>query len=220
MNEESTLPRLLQDPQFLVSAHTPNQWPPDCGAEVAFAGRSNVGKSSAINAIANRRGLARTSKVPGRTQQIVFFRLDGDRRLVDLPGYGYAKVPESLRRHWRRMIECFLRSRSCLRGLILLMDIRHPMTALDRQMLAWSENAGLTVHVLLTKCDKLSRNQAQRSLQDVAGQLTQFANAVSVQLFSSLDRNGCPQARQVIADWLTHPQRKTPRTQGEDIPGL
>lgn len=212
MTDEPILPPLLHHPQFLISAHDPDQWPSDHGAEVAFAGRSNVGKSSAINTITNRRGLARTSKIPGRTQQIVFFRLDGDRRLVDLPGYGYAKVPESLRRHWGKMIERYLRTRLSVRGLILLMDIRHPVTVLDRQMLEWSENARLTVHVLLTKSDKFSRSKAQQSLRAVATQLDGFSNAVSVQLFSSVTRTGCRQARELIAQWLTQTERKMPRT--------
>ncbi len=219
MINEPILPPLLQHPQFLISAHNPDQWPPDHGVEVAFAGRSNVGKSSAINTITNRRGLARTSKIPGRTQQIVFFRLDGDRRLVDLPGYGYAKVSESLRRHWRHVIEQFLGTRSSLGGLILLMDIRHPLTVLDRQMLEWSEGVDLTVHVLLTKSDKLSRSKALRTLREVTVQLGGLSNTVSVQLFSSLKRTGCSQAQQVLVQWLTHTQRKMPRTQGEDIPG-
>jgi GTP-binding protein len=219
MMDEPILPPLLRNPQFMISAHNPDQWRPDHGVEVALAGRSNVGKSSAINTLTNRRGLARTSKIPGRTQQIVFFRLDGDRRLVDLPGYGYAKVPESLRRHWGQMIERFLRTRLSLRGLILLMDVRHPVTVLDRQMLEWSEAADLTVHVLLTKSDKLSRSKALRSLREVTIQLDGFSNAVSVQLFSSLNRTGCPKAREVLIQWLTRTERKMPRTQGEDIPG-
>ncbi len=219
MTDEPILPPLLRHPQFLISAHNADQWPPDHGAEVAFAGRSNVGKSSAINTITSRRGLARTSKIPGRTQQIVFFRLDDDRRLVDLPGYGYAKVPESLRRHWGHMIERFLATRLSLRGLILLMDIRHPLTVLDRQMLGWTESADLTVHVLVTKSDKLSRSKAQQCLREVTIQLGGFSNAVSVQLFSSLTRSGCTTAREVLSKWLTCTERKMPRTQGEDIPG-
>jgi GTP-binding protein len=212
MNDEPNLPPLLHHPQFLISAHIPDQWPPDHGAEVAFAGRSNVGKSSAINTITNRRSLARTSKTPGRTRQIVFFRLDDDCRLVDLPGYGYAKVPESLRRHWGQMIERFLRTRMSLRGLILLMDIRHPLTVLDRQMLEWSESADLAVHVLLTKSDKLSRSKAQQSLREVKMRLSGFCNAVSVQLFSSVNRTGCLEARDILVKRLAHPERKMPRT--------
>ncbi len=219
MTDEHILPLLLHNPEFLISAHNAEQWPPDHGAEIAFAGRSNVGKSSAINTITNRRHLARTSKVPGRTQQIVFFRLDSDRRLVDLPGYGYAKVPKTLRQHWGQMIERFLRTRSSLCGLILLMDVRHPLTRLDRQMLEWSECAHLPVHVLLTKSDKLSRSKAQQSLRDVVIRLRGLSNAVSVQLFSSANRRGCPDARDILVGWLSHTETKTPRTQGEGIPG-
>jgi GTP-binding protein len=175
-------------------------------------GRSNVGKSSAINTITNRRSLARTSKTPGRTRQIVFFRLDDDCRLVDLPGYGYAKVPESLRRHWGQMIERFLHTRMSLRGLILLMDIRHPLTVLDRQMLEWSESADLAVHVLLTKSDKLSRSKAQQSLREVKMRLSGLCNEVSVQLFSSANRTGCLEARDILVKWLAHSERKMPRT--------
>ncbi len=196
------LPRLLHNPRFLIGAHQPGQWPPDVGAEVAFAGRSNVGKSSALNTLVLRRDLARTSKTPGRTQQIVFYLLDEDRRLVDLPGYGYAKVPESLRRHWARVIERFLRTRSSLRGLVLLMDIRHPLTPLDRRLLDWCESTGLAVHILLTKMDKFSRSKAHQNLLQVRAELSTRGNAISAQLFSSANRHGSEEARDRIVRWL------------------
>ena len=194
-------PKLLREPRFLIAAHSPEQWPTDRGVEVAFAGRSNVGKSSAINALTHRKALARTSRTPGRTQQIVFFELNEQQRLVDLPGYGFAKVPAELRRHWGRAIESYLTTRLSLRGLILLMDARHPLTALDRQMLEWCAGADLAVYLLLTKIDKLSRNQAaitQRKVNDNAHQL----GCVGVQPFSARDHTGVAQTRQRIVDWL------------------
>jgi len=196
-----TLPALLRDPQFMVSAHQPNQWPPDQGAEVVFAGRSNVGKSTAINAIVQRKALARTSKTPGRTQQIVFFALAPQRRLVDLPGYGYAKVAATLKQHWARTIMQYLAERQALRGVVLLMDIRHPLTPLDQQLLEWCGDAALPVHILLTKADKLKRAAANRVLAQVRGAFPADA-PISVQLFSAQDRTGLAEARSVVVDWL------------------
>ncbi|MDH3280553.1 MAG: ribosome biogenesis GTP-binding protein YihA/YsxC, partial [Gammaproteobacteria bacterium] len=181
MHRDSPLPPMLREPQFVVSAHQPGQWVPDAIAEVAFAGRSNVGKSSAINAITRRRGLARTSKTPGRTQQIVFFRLRPNRYLVDLPGYGYARVPPPLQRHWRRTIEAYLSTRACLKGLVLLMDARRPLTVLDRQMLAWSEAASLPVYVLLTKADKLGRGAVTDALRRVRSAVAAYSADIAVQ---------------------------------------
>ena len=150
----------LSQAEFVISANRPAQFPPDKGSEVAFAGRSNAGKSSALNAIAGRKSLARTSKTPGRTRLVNFFALpDGD-RLVDLPGYGYARVPEAMRRHWRHLMEAYFNQRRSLAGLILVMDVRRPLTEYDRQMLAWSEGVGCLTHILLTKADKLSRGKA------------------------------------------------------------
>ena len=193
-------PKLLSEPRFLVAAHSPRQWPEDKGAEVAFAGRSNVGKSSAINIITQRKALARASRTPGRTQQIVFFELSSDRRLVDLPGYGYAKVPVKLRQHWGRMIEQYLLTRRALRGLILLMDARHPMTPLDRQMLDWCHSAQLAVHILLTKIDKLSRNQAIAAVK--ATQTVAESVNAAVQPFSTVNHEGIGEARVQILSWL------------------
>lgn len=194
--------KLLHKARFTVAAAERRQWPPGATAEVAFAGRSNVGKSSAINAITGRRGLARTSKTPGRTQQIVFFELGGGTRLVDLPGYGYAKVPDHVRAAWAGLIESYLGEREALRGLILLMDTRHPLTELDRQLLEWCEPGGLPVHILLTKTDKLSRSQAGRAEMQVARAVSELANEVTVQQFSSLKRTGVEAAREKIAAWL------------------
>lgn len=194
-------PKLLCSPEFLTAAHSPGQWPPDTGVEVAFAGRSNVGKSSAINAITQRRRLARTSRTPGRTQQIVFFGLAPSLRLVDLPGYGFAKVPAELRRHWGEVIERYLSSRKCLRGLILLMDSRHPLTPLDQQMLDWSSAAGLDLYILLTKIDKLSRNQAATAIRKVRKETSDLERAF-VQPFSAVDHTGVEETREQLVEWL------------------
>lgn len=194
--------KLLNRAQFTMAAAEPRQWPPGAAAEVAFAGRSNVGKSSAINVITGRRALARTSKTPGRTQQIVFFDLGDGAGLVDLPGYGYAKVPERLRASWGVMIERYLTEREALRGLILLMDARHPLTELDQHLLEWCEPGGRRVHILLTKTDKLSRSQARQAEMQVARAVSELENEVTVQQFSSLKRTGVQQAQAKIGAWL------------------
>ncbi len=194
-----------QRAQFLKSLPTIAGAPADGGAEVAFAGRSNAGKSSALNAITGIRALARTSKTPGRTQHLVFFGLDEDRRLVDLPGYGYAKVPERLKHQWQHTMEQYLRRRQSLQGLVLVMDIRHPLTDYDRQMLEWCLHADLPVHVLLTKADKLSRGAAANTLQQVRRELSPRMPNVSVQVFSGLKRAGVEEARAVLDRWLGFP---------------
>ena len=181
--------------EFLISANRPAQFPPDKGSEVAFAGRSNAGKSSALNAIAGRKSLARISKTPGRTQLVNFFALpDGD-RLVDLPGYGYARVPDAMRRHWRHLMEAYFNQRRSLAGLILVMDVRRPLTEFDRQMLAWSEGVGCLTHILLTKADKLSRGKASAMLHEVRSAVDP---ETSVQLFSATKKSGVDQAREAL----------------------
>jgi GTP-binding protein len=187
---------------FLVSAQRFSQCPADSGAEVAFAGRSNAGKSSALNAITGIRGLARTSKTPGRTQLINFFALDDERRLVDLPGYGFAKVPERVKQEWQRELTLYLQRRQALRGLILLMDIRHPLKEYDRQLLEWCQSSELPVHILLTKADKLSRGAGGGVLQKLRHQLAKDYPGSTVQLFSSLKNQGLDEAREQIANWL------------------
>lgn len=204
-------PKILSHPRFLLAAHTPGQWPPDEGMEVAFAGRSNVGKSSAINTITQRRALARASRTPGRTQQIVFFQLSETQRLVDLPGYGYAKVPMKLRHHWSKMIERYLTTRRALRGLVLLMDARHPLTPLDVRMLEWSRSADLAIHVLLTKIDKLSRNQAALALREVRRKTD--LQEVTVQPFSAVDYTGVDEVRSHIVRWFCPDDPATPKKQ-------
>lgn len=188
--------------QYLTGAAKMRDCPPDDLTEVAFAGRSNAGKSSALNAIVDQKNLARTSKTPGRTQLIHFFELpEGQGRLVDLPGYGYAKVPEQIRRQWGQLIESYLSKRSCLQGVVLMMDIRHPLTEFDEQMLDWCMAAGLPCHILLTKADKLGRGAAQSTLLKVKKALNPEA-PISIQLFSSPKKQGVDDARDKIASWL------------------
>ncbi len=182
---------------FLTSANARHQFLPDAGAEVAFAGRSNAGKSSAINAIVNRRQFARTSKTPGRTQLVNFFSLGDERRLVDLPGYGFAKVSESVRAHWGKLLTEYFTARESLTGLILVVDIRRGLTAFDEQMIEFADE--LPVHVLLTKADKLKRGQAAKALLTARKALGERA---SVQLFSALKRDGIEEARAVLDSWL------------------
>lgn len=177
------------------------QLPAGTGAEIAFAGRSNAGKSSAINALANRNRLAFVSKTPGRTQQINYFSLGADRYLVDLPGYGYAKVPRDMKREWEDLIGGYLQGREQLRGLVIMMDVRHPLTPLDVQLIEWLIPQGKPIHVLLTKADKLTRQQAAQQLRQVAKAL-QGVPQSSVQLFSAVSRQGAEEAEAVLAGWL------------------
>ena len=193
---------LFQNATFYISAHHLSDLPPPAGVEVAFAGRSNAGKSSALNTLANHNRLAYVSKQPGRTQLINFFSLGNDRFLVDLPGYGYAKVPASMRAHWQMTLSKYLSHRSTLYGLVLVMDCRHPLTPLDRQMLDWFAPSGRPIHVLLTKSDKLSRNAANQTLQVVKKELQSTWGNCSIQLFSSLKKQGVEEAETVIGAWL------------------
>ncbi|MDX5444501.1 MAG: ribosome biogenesis GTP-binding protein YihA/YsxC [Zoogloeaceae bacterium] len=188
--------------RFLTSAARLSQAPADAGREAAFAGRSNAGKSSALNAITGHKGLARTSKTPGRTQLINFFEVTPAARLVDLPGYGYAKVPPEVKAQWQRHLTAYLAERESLTGLILLMDVRHPLTEFDRQMLDWCAQGGLPVHVLLTKADKLKRGAAQNTLLSVRRELKLLHPQASAQLFSALDGTGLEEARDRLAAWL------------------
>ena len=193
---------LFQNATFYISAHHLRDLPAPVGVEVAFAGRSNAGKSSALNTLANHNRLAYVSKQPGRTQLINFFSLGNDRFLVDLPGYGYAKVPASMRAHWQMTLSNYLSHRSTLYGLVLVMDCRHPLTPLDRQMLDWFSPSGRPIHVLLTKSDKLSRNAANQTLQAVKKELQSIWGNCTIQLFSSLKKQGVEEAEAVIGAWL------------------
>ncbi|MDC1180737.1 ribosome biogenesis GTP-binding protein YihA/YsxC [bacterium] len=186
---------------FVTSAANLAACPPESLAEVAFAGRSNAGKSSAINAITNQTRLARISKTPGRTQLINFFGLAEGRFLVDLPGYGFAKVPLSVKNKWQEELEKYLRRRQVLCGLILLSDIRHPLKDFDRMMIDWAVQSGLPLHLLLTKSDKLKRGAAQNTLLAVQKELRPFDN-VTVQLFSSLKNDGVTEVRAKLDEWL------------------
>lgn len=189
--------------QFLTSAAKLNQCPPDEGWEVAFAGRSNAGKSSAINSLTKHNKLAKTSKTPGRTQLINFFMLSENQRLVDLPGYGFAKVPLKVKQEWTRQLENYLQKRRCLRGLIVLMDIRHPLQPFDQQMLDWTLSANMPVHILLTKADKLKRGAANATLLKVRAALEPLGERASVQLFSALKHTGHGELTATLDNWLT-----------------
>ena len=188
--------------QFLTSASALSECPADSEAEVAFAGRSNAGKSSAINSICSQSGLARTSKTPGRTQLINFFAIEPASYLVDLPGYGFAKVPLKVKNRWQKELEKYLSLRKPLVGLILLTDIRHPLKDHDLVMIDWAVKSSLPLHLLLTKSDKLKKGAAQNALLKVRAQTENFPN-VTVQLFSSLKTIGIAEAREVITGWLT-----------------
>ena len=194
---------------YLTSAAKLSQCPPDEGWEVAFAGRSNAGKSSAINSLTGNSKLARTSRTPGRTQLINFFELSARQRLVDLPGYGFAQVPLAIKREWTKQLENYLQQRRCLRGLILLMDVRHPLQAFDRQMLDWALAAAMPVHILLTKSDKLKKGPATSALLQLRAELGPHRSVVSAQLFSALKHSGHEQLRAVLDNWLTNEREFT-----------
>lgn len=205
---DSPVPRLnYPTASFIISAPTLALCPDDTGAEVAFAGRSNAGKSSAINALTQQNSLARTSRTPGRTQLINFFSVMNDEslRLVDLPGYGYAKVPELVKLEWQKHLAEYLRNRFSLRGLVLLMDVRHPLTEFDQMMLNYADQREMPVHILLTKADKLKKGPASASLQKVRSRLKEWEDLVSVQLFSSLKRDGVDTLSQKLNQWLYTP---------------
>ncbi|HEX5635990.1 MAG: YihA family ribosome biogenesis GTP-binding protein [Gammaproteobacteria bacterium] len=187
---------------FHISAARAAQFPKDGSAEVAFAGRSNAGKSSALNTLCQNKNLARTSKTPGRTQLVNFFNLDDQRRLVDLPGYGYAKVPLAVRMGWQKLMENYLSERPSLRGLVIIMDIRHPLTDIDWRMINWCLHYKKSVHILLTKSDKLSRGAAANALQQVRRTLKSEAPTATVQMFSSLNKVGVDELEAVLNDWL------------------
>ncbi len=190
---------------YLLAAHTPRQLPPDGGFEVAFAGRSNAGKSSALNALCQQNALARVSKTPGRTQQLVFFGLPPHeaKYLVDLPGYGYAKVPKDLQAHWQAFLADYFRSREALKGLVVVMDIRHPLKDYDRQIIGYAIDNKLPVHAVLTKADKLGRGPGLNILQAVRKDLqATYGDSVAVQTLSSESKAGVDELRQVVARWL------------------
>lgn len=188
---------------FLTSAAKVSQCPEDIGWEVAFAGRSNAGKSSAINSLTQNHKLARTSKTPGRTQLINFFTVGEQQRIVDLPGYGYAKVPQKLKQDWTKQMEAYLQERQSLRGLILLSDCRHPLQPFDQQMLTWAAEADMPVHMLLTKCDKLSKGAGKQTLLKVRNSVAPLGELVTCQLFSALKHTGHGELIATLDQWLT-----------------
>jgi len=187
---------------FLISANHLEQLPADEGAEVAFAGRSNAGKSSALNAITDNGSLARTSKTPGRTQMINYFKIDAEHRLADLPGYGFAKVPVAVKRHWQGVLEGYFADRQSLKGVILMMDIRHPMKPFDDMMLSWCQQSGVAAHVLLTKADKLKRGAAKSSVLQVRRAIKTLGLSATVQSFSAPKKQGIDEARAMLDGWL------------------
>jgi GTP-binding protein len=194
--------QLYRQAAYSLSATQLSELPEDTGIEVAFAGRSNAGKSSAINTITDQKSLARISKTPGRTQMINFFKLDDVRSLVDLPGYGYAKVPEQMKIRWQQNLGKYLETRKALKGLMIMMDIRHPLKDFDVQMIQWANHSELSVHVLLTKADKLKHGAAMASLHKVEAELKKQNLIASVQLFSSLNKKGKEQAISKLNQWF------------------
>jgi GTP-binding protein len=210
---------IFQHATFFTTVNHLRDLPAESSLEIAFAGRSNAGKSSALNRLARQNRLAFVSKMPGRTQHINYFSLGGSRFLVDLPGYGYAKVPEEIRAHWGNLLSIYLATRQPLYGLVLIMDVRHPLTPLDVQMLGWFWPTGKPVHILLTKADKLSKNEAAKTLHKVKAELEKIYPGATVQLFSSLKLQGIEEAENILATWLGEPptekENKKPPVKGE-----
>ncbi len=191
--------------KFINSAPHLQAAPPDIGIEVAFAGRSNAGKSSAINALTRQNGLARTSKTPGRTQALVFFEFSEGKRLVDLPGYGYAKVPLPVKEKWHRMMEEYLLKRKTLAAIVLVMDSRHPLTEFDWQMIQWCEHRHLPLHIILTKADKLAYGAAKNTLLRVQKELAEVSFPLTLQLFSALKKTGVDEIHAALDNWFVLP---------------
>lgn len=194
--------KLLSGARFVLSVPNVGDMPNDKGIEIAFAGRSNTGKSSAINVLCGQRGLARTSRTPGRTQHLVVFELDGPRRLVDLPGFGYAKVSKRIRAHWDRALPEYLETRRSLAGLMVVMDVRHPLKPQEVMLVDWCAKAHVPLHVLLNKCDKLNKGQAHNALLKVSRYLEGIGGDATVQLFSALKSTGIEQAHEAAGRWL------------------
>ena len=193
----------LSKATFTLSAPDIRRLPEDSGIEVAFAGRSNAGKSSALNTLTNQRGLARVSKTPGRTQLINIFEVAPNRRLVDLPGYGFAKVPIEMKKKWQKALGEYLEKRECLKGLVILMDIRHPLKDLDMDLIQWAADSDLPILALLTKCDKLSQGKRSSEVLQVKKALSPLNADITVQAFSSLKYTGLEQANALICQWLS-----------------
>lgn len=195
----------FQRAKYTISAPSIKQCPEDIGAEVAFAGRSNAGKSSALNTLAHQNKLARTSKTPGRTQLINFFEVQPGIRIVDLPGYGFAKVPERIKREWQKNMSEYLEKRESLKAIVLVMDIRHPLADFDRMMCDWALDVEMPVHILLTKSDKLKRGPAQATLLSVKKEMAYLGDLLTVQTFSSLKKDGITILENQLSQWLQLP---------------
>lgn len=195
-------PTLFRQARFMTSVAALETLPPEGQGEIAFAGRSNAGKSSALNTLADQKQLAFVSKTPGRTQLINYFDLGNGHHLVDLPGYGYAKVPAAIRAPWERLLGEYLLARQSLKGMAVIMDARHPVTELDLRLFDWFRPTGKPVHVLLSKADKLSRAEASATLKAVRDELSRLSPLYSAQLFSSLKKTGIEEAERVFAAWL------------------
>ena len=193
----------FQKAHFITSAPSIKQCPDDTGAEVAFAGRSNAGKSSALNTLAQQNKLARTSKTPGRTQLINFFEIQAGIRIVDLPGYGFAKVPDRMKREWQKNMSEYLEERQSLKALVLVMDIRHPLSEFDVMMCDWAHDVQMPVHILLTKSDKLKRGPAQSTRLQVQKSLERMGDLLSVQTFSSLKKEGVDVLQKQVSAFLS-----------------
>lgn len=199
----------FQPTKFITSAANIRQLPEDSGVEIAFAGRSNAGKSSALNTITRQKALARTSKTPGRTQLINVFEVQPNKRLIDLPGYGYAKVPLAVKEKWNQALSEYLQKRQSLRGLVLLMDIRHPYRDTDQDLLHWATDCGIPVLVLLTKADKLKPSQRKSTLLQAREAALVFGDGVQVEMFSSHNKIGLPQVEVILSNWLNTPAEAT-----------
>lgn len=210
--------KLFQNAQFFTTVNHLKDLP-ETSAEIAFVGRSNAGKSSAINTLCNHVRLAYVSKTPGRTQHINFFRLSNQHFMVDLPGYGYAQVPEAIRTHWVKLLGDYLQKRKQIIGLILIMDARHPLKPLDKQMLEFFATTGRPVHILLSKADKLSKNEQNKTLSLVKQslQVLMEKQEISVQLFSSLKKTGIDEVEKVVGEWFSRLSEAITETENSEI---
>lgn len=200
--EHDSINQYYRNARFLISAASIQQLPAGDTIEVAFAGPSNAGKSSAINTLCDNKGLAKISRTPGRTRLINLFRLDDRRKLVDLPGYGYAKVPQAIKQEWQQLMEQYLQQTTRLKGVVIIMDIRHPLKSFDRHMLDWCQHYGLPTHILLTKSDKLKKGAQQNALLNTGKQLENSGYITSIQLFSALNKTGLDDLVVVLNAWL------------------
>lgn len=201
--------QLFRNCRYLTSAHKVSQLPPDTGREIAIAGRSNAGKSTTLNSLTGDKRMAKTSKTPGRTQLLNVFDLGNDRRIIDLPGYGYAKVPPKIKAHWQREINRYLTERNSLIGLVVVMDIRHPLREFDRNLLAWAHDTGLKSHVLLNKADKLKSGKIKQAMMTVSKDLAGFAPSASIQTFSAMRHQGKDELAQTLQSWLDETTENT-----------